>query len=197
MRPAIGAALIRCGECGGYEYGGAPGCRRCAALVDDLVEEKWRRWRADRAGEPEHELARRVADEPDRHDWRVVDAALDRLGCTECDDRLGRGPATCAACTLAHGYRYAAVETDRPGVPPGNEHAVRVNISVVRRPAATSPQELLIRRLLLPALLIGLLPTTAQAQRLSAAAKADPSPERVTALVDAWLTAAGVPLPAP
>ncbi|SLI28307.1 Uncharacterised protein [Mycobacteroides abscessus subsp. abscessus] len=82
-------------------------------------------------------------------------------------------------------------------MPPGNEHAVRVNVSVVRRPAATSPQELLIRRLLLPALLIGLLPTTAQAQRLSAAAKADPSPERVTALVDAWLTAAGVPLPAP
>ncbi|PFG94890.1 hypothetical protein A8924_2193 [Saccharopolyspora erythraea NRRL 2338] len=47
MRPAVGAALVRCDECGGHEYGGAPGCAHCAALVDGIVEEEWRWFRAD------------------------------------------------------------------------------------------------------------------------------------------------------
>ncbi|MEV4129849.1 hypothetical protein AB0J29_33605, partial [Nocardia sp. NPDC049707] len=70
---------------------------------------------------------------------------------------------------------------------PGNEHAVRVNVSVVRRPQMTSAQELLARRLLLPALLVGFLPTTAQAQRFSSMIKADPAPDRVTGMISAWL----------
>jgi hypothetical protein len=81
----------------------------------------------------------------------------------------------CSECNLAHGFRYAAIETDRPGVPPGNEHAIRVNISVIRRPQMTSTQELLARRLLLPALLVGFLPITEQAQRISAVIKSDPT----------------------
>ncbi|MEV0697601.1 hypothetical protein AB0I53_06740 [Saccharopolyspora sp. NPDC050389] len=187
MRPAIGAALVRCGECGGYEYSGAPDCGRCRALVDDVVEEEWRRFRTEWAEEPESEIAGLVAAEPDRHDWRVVDAALDRITCDECGDRLSRGPADCAACNLAHGFRYAAVETDRPGVPPLNEHAVRVNVSVVRRPQVTSAKELLARRLLLPALLVGFLPTTAEAQRMSALIKGGAAPDRVVELIDDWL----------
>ncbi len=120
-----------------------------------------------------------VADEPDRHDWRVVDAAMDRLLCPDCGDRLSRGPADCGACNLAHGFRYAAIETDRPGVPAGNEHAIRVNVSVVRRPQITSEDELLARRLVLPALLVGFLPTTEEAQRVSALMKTSPSAQKV------------------
>ncbi|WP_107657173.1 hypothetical protein [Nocardia suismassiliense] len=187
MRPAVGAALLRCDECGGYEYGGAPDCRRCRLLVDAIIEDEWHHFFEQWQGENEHDVARLIAAEPDRHDWRIVDAALDRIVCDECGSRLSRGPMNCSTCNLAHGFRYAAIESDRPGVPPGNEHAIRVNISVVRRPQMTSAQELLARRLFLPALLVGFLPTTAQAQRISAMIKSDPSPKRACALADEWL----------
>lgn len=182
MRPEVGAALVRCDECGGYEYGGAPDCRRCRQLVDDIVEEQWQRFLDQWQGENELDVARLVVAEPDRHDWRIVDGALDRIVCDECGTHLSRGPMNCSACNLAHGFRYAAIETDRPGVPWGNEHAIRVNVSVVRRPQMTSAQELLARRLFLPVLLVGFLPTTAQAQRISAMIKSDPTPEQFSTL---------------
>lgn len=180
-RPEVGASPRPCAECGGSEYGGAPACTACRALVDGIVEDEWagflRRW--DVGDDQETALAEMVAAEPDRHDWRVVDAALDRLVCADCGDRLGRGPVGCPACDRAHGFRYAAIETDRPGVPRGNEHAVRVNVSVVRRPHVTSAGELLLRRLLLPVLLVGFLPTTEEAQRMSALIKRSPPAQRI------------------
>lgn len=191
-RPAVGATLRRCAECGGYEYSGAPTCETCRTLVDGIVEDEWslflRRWNVD--ADQETALAEMVVAEPDQHDWRVVDAAYDRLTCHECGERLSRGPVGCSACDLAHGFRYAAVETDRPGAQPGNEHGVRVNVSVVRRPGVTSQGELLARRLVLPLLLIGLLPTTEEAQRASTLIKRAPAEERdrVTAqAVEAWI----------
>ncbi|MEV6424679.1 hypothetical protein [Streptomyces sp. NPDC051662] len=181
VRPAVGVGLRRCAECTGFEYSGAPACASCRELVDSIVEEEWsaflRHW--DVSGDQEVTLAEMVAAEPDRHDWRVVDAALDRLVCSECGDRLSRGPVGCSACDLAHGFRYAAIETDRPSVPQGNEHAIRVNVSVVRRPQVTSESEMLARRLLLPALLVGLLPTTEEAQRMSALIKRSPRTEKI------------------
>lgn len=185
VRPEVGAAPRRCAECSGYEYGGAPACAACRALVDGIVEDAWaafrRRW--DVAHDQEAALAEMVSAEPDRHDWRVVDAALDRLHCARCGDRLGHGPVGCFACDQAHGFRYAAIETDRPGVPRGNEHAVRVNVSVLRRPHVTSANELLARRLLLPLLLAGFLPTVQEAQRMSALIKSG-TPARATRLVE-------------
>ncbi|HZG06739.1 MAG TPA: hypothetical protein VE546_24765 [Streptomyces sp.] len=187
MRPAVGEVPRRCGECGGYAYGGAPACAACRDRVDGIVEEEWRRFLHDWdvGADQEAAVAEMVADEPDRHDWRVVDAALDRLACPGCGGGLGRGPVGCGPCDLAHGFRYAAVETDRPGVPPGNEHAIRVNVSVVRRPHAVSGNELLVRRLLLPFLLVGFLPTTEEAQRMSALARRSPPHRRARVLGEA------------
>ncbi|MEV4993515.1 hypothetical protein [Streptomyces niveus] len=185
VRPEVGTAPRRCAECSGYEYGGALACTACRALVDGIVEDAWaafvHRW--DVAHDQEAALAEMVAAEPDRHDWRVVDAALDRLHCARCGDRLGRGPVGCIDCDQAHGFRYAAIETDRPGVPRGNEHAVRVNVSVLRRPHVTSANELLARRLLLPLLLAGFLPTVQEAQRMSALIKSG-TPAQATRLVE-------------
>ncbi|MFE6521922.1 hypothetical protein [Streptomyces sp. NPDC057794] len=181
VRPEVGAVPRRCARCGGHEYGGAPACAHCRDLVDGIVEAEWgaflRRWDAA-PGDEERALAEMVVAEPDRYDWRVVDAALDRLVCPDCGGRLARGPVGCPACDRAHGFRYAAVETDRPGVPRGNEPAVRVNVSVVRRPQITSEGELLVRRLLLPLLLAGFLPGTEEAQRLSAQLKKSPPGRR-------------------
>ncbi|MEU6724181.1 hypothetical protein ABZ917_10765 [Nonomuraea wenchangensis] len=179
--------MRRCEECGHWEPAGAPACARCAALVDEIVEEGWRAFverefgTADPPGE--RLIAEMVVDEPDRHPWRVVDAAYDRLTCPECGGRLSRGPAGCAPCDLANGFRYAAVEIDRPGVPPGNEHALRVNVAVTRRPYGVSAAEVLLRRLSLPILLDGLLPTTAQAQATKAAANAGATEAELAALV--------------
>ncbi|MEU7937059.1 hypothetical protein [Microbispora bryophytorum] len=195
MRPAVGEPLRRCSSCGGWECGGAPDCPRCAELVDAIVEEGWRDFLLCEFGDrvtPDSErmLAEMVADEPDRHDWRVVDAALDRLACDQCGGPLGRR-AGCPRCDVAHGMRYAARETDRPRVPPGNEHAIRVNVSVVRRPEGISTPEVLARRLLLPALLTGFLPTREQAQRLGALAKRGARAEDLAVAIDALASATG------
>ncbi|MEO3790109.1 hypothetical protein ABGB14_07840 [Nonomuraea sp. B10E15] len=164
--------MRRCGECAQWEPAGAHGCSRCARLVDEIVEEGWRAFLEREFGTPEPPgerlIAEMVVDEPDRHAWRVVDAAYDRLTCPECGGRLSRGPAGCAPCDLANGFRYAAVEIDRPDVPPGNEHALRVNVAVTRRPYGISASEVLLRRLSLPVLLDGRLPTVEQAQATKA-----------------------------
>ena len=91
-RPAIGAALRRCAECGGYEYSSAPACASCLELVDSIVDEEWSAFLShwDVSDDQEVALAEMVVAEPDRHDWRVVDAAFDRLVCSECADRLSR-----------------------------------------------------------------------------------------------------------
>ncbi|NUT35123.1 MAG: hypothetical protein HOV79_18875 [Hamadaea sp.] len=175
MRPAVGDPLRLCPACGCWEYGGPPDCARCRALVDAVVEEGWHTFVVREFGglpsDQERAVVELIAEDPQAVDWRVYDAALDRITCPECGAPLGAGPVGCAACDRAHGYRYAAIETDRPGVPPGNEHGVRVNVSVVRRPHVTSAPELLARRAILPALLVGALPTTAQAQRFGALVK--------------------------
>ncbi|HEX4813498.1 MAG TPA: hypothetical protein VFV66_12180 [Nonomuraea sp.] len=207
--------MRRCGTCGHWEPAGAPGCASCAALLDEIVEEGWRTFLArefstpspgepatplpgapgtpphgepgTRAQQDERLIAEMVVDEPDKHPWRVVDAAYDRLACPDCGGKLSRGPATCAACNLANGFRYVAVEIDRPGVPPGNEHALRVNVSVVRRPYGISGAELLLRRLSLPVLLDGLLPTRAQAQAIKALANRGATEGELAELVyGAW-----------
>ncbi|RJQ72741.1 hypothetical protein D5S17_25840 [Pseudonocardiaceae bacterium YIM PH 21723] len=173
-----------CAGCGGYAYSGAPDCAECRDLVDGLLIEPWQEFLAFMgagAGE-ERDIAEMVSQEPNRHDWRVLDAAMDRLSCVECAGVYSRGPKDCSTCNLAHGFRYAAMETDRPGVPPGNEHAIRVNVSVVRRPHITSAQELLVRRLALPGLLAGLLPSIAEAQRISALIKRTPADQQAAVL---------------
>lgn len=183
--------MRRCDDCSHWEPAGAPDCVRCAGLVDGIVERGWRAFLEREFGavgpDEERAVAEMVVQEPDRHEWRVVDAAYDRLRCGECGDRLSRGPAGCGPCDLANGFRFVAIEIDRPGVPPGNEHALRVNVSVVRRPHWVSAAELLGRRLSLPVLLEGRLPTTAQAQAARALLNKGATAEELQTMIhDEW-----------
>ncbi|WP_228011284.1 hypothetical protein [Nonomuraea phyllanthi] len=177
----------RCPECDHWEPAGAPGCPRCARTVDAIVEEGWRAFLEREFGtsDPPDErlIAEMVVDEPDKHPWRVVDAAYDRLTCPECGGRLSRGPAGCGPCDLANGFRYTAIEIDRPDVPPGNEHALRVNVAVTRRPSGVSASEVLLRRLSLPVLIEGGLPTRAQAQATKALANGGATEAELAALI--------------
>jgi hypothetical protein len=120
---------------------------------------------AVQAGSPEEtDLAWLVADRPAEGDWRLVDAALDRLSCPDCECELTTGPVSCRTCTYYHGLRFAARELDRPHVQAGNEHAVRVASAVARARTRYSPHARAGYELLLPLLLAGAFPPSAQAQ---------------------------------
>ncbi|TDB76139.1 hypothetical protein [Micromonospora sp. KC723] len=109
-----------------------------------------------------------VVDNPAEHDWRIVDAALDRLTCAQCRSTLTRGPATCQRCTYHHEVRFVAREVDRPNVPAGNEHAIRVSFAVARNRIRYSPRARVGYELILPVLVAGALPTTKEAQAAKA-----------------------------
>lgn len=115
--------------------------------------------------EEERELAEVVLQDTSEFDWRVVDGALKQLTCPDCGAQLGAGAKGCPSCDRANGFRFAARETDRPGVPPGNEHAIRVSSAVARTRHRYTPRARAGYELLLPDLLDGMLPTTPQAQR--------------------------------
>ena len=121
--------------------------------------------RAVQPGSPEEtDLAWVVADRPAERDWRVVDAALDRLSCPDCECQLTTGPVRCRTCTYYHGLRFTARELDRPHVQVGNEHALRVACAVARARTRYSAHARVGYELLLPLLLAGTVPTSAQAQ---------------------------------
>jgi hypothetical protein len=100
--------------------------------VNASIEAAWADHARAAAETDERAIARAVFAEPNRFDWRLLDAALDHLRCDECGARLGSGPRGCPECDFADGYRFSGRETNRPGVPQGNEHAIRVSFAVLR-----------------------------------------------------------------
>ncbi|MFD1937667.1 MULTISPECIES: hypothetical protein [Nonomuraea] len=160
--------MERCAECGRWPYGGAPECRRCLALADSVVENGYQAFLAEHGLDDDPALAEMIVDEIKGYDWRVVDAAYERLTCTECGNSRGRGPSGCGPCDLDEGFRYAAREVDRPGVMSRNEHAIRVGIAVLRNGHRHSPMALLSWQIGLPLVLGGQMPTTPQAQAVRA-----------------------------
>ena len=162
-----------CPACGGFLGGGYPGCTTCYEAVE-------RYWHADWAAllaaegiaagsDDERLLAEVIVAELDRHPWTLVDFAMTLVRCPECGAELGGGPTACATCALAFGNLWA------PGLEAGatrNEHALRVGRWVARHPHRYSANTVAGWRLSLPLLLTGALPTTGEAQGISAWLKA-------------------------
>lgn len=141
-------------------------------VIEAELDLAWARLLGESAVSPgspdETALSWLVVDCPADHDWRVVDAALDHLSCTGCGAVLTRGPVECQQCAYYHGVRFAARESDRPNVPAGNEHALRVSFAVARGRSRYSPRARVGYELVLPALVAGDLPSTTQAQAAKA-----------------------------
>jgi hypothetical protein len=141
---------------------------RVIAEIEAEIRQAWERFAVDLDVAPDSpaavELAWLVVSEPAAYDWRTVDGALDRLICPACGSRLTQGPVACETCEFHHGMRFGAREVDRRHVPPGNEHALRVASAVARTRHRYSARARLGYELVLPELVAGALPTTAQAQ---------------------------------
>jgi hypothetical protein len=142
-----------------------------ARAVEDIeagMDQAWATLLEQRAVQPgsreETDLAWLVAERPADHDWRVVDAALDRLACPDCERPLTTGPVRCRTCTHYHGLRFTARELDRPHVQVGNEHTLRVACVVARVRTRYSAHARVGYELHLPLLLAGTVPTSTQAQ---------------------------------
>ncbi|GAA1514625.1 hypothetical protein [Kribbella lupini] len=145
-----------------------PRFRAAVREVEESIDAAWRAFCAEVGTTDEQDLAEVVLQDPAEFDWRVVDGALKQLRCPDCGEQRGAGPVDCHTCELANGYRFAARETDRPNVAPGNEHALRVSSAVARTRHRYTPRARCGYELLLPDVLAGALPTTPQAQRFKA-----------------------------
>jgi hypothetical protein len=67
------------------------------------------------------------------------------------------------------GARFLGQEPDRPGVPAGNEHAIRVALTVVRHPHRWPAEAVTGNRLYLPLFHAGYMPTKTERYALLAA----------------------------
>jgi hypothetical protein len=152
----------------------APPARTRDAL-ETLHEERDEAWRLHIRDIPDphgEAIARAILDDPSRHLWRLVDAAMERLRCPDCGQEFGAGRRGCDACDRADGYRFAALEPDRPGVPPGNEHAIRVSSVVLRMPHRYPAEAVRGNELMLPLFMDGQMPRREQKPRLVLVLKA-------------------------
>jgi hypothetical protein len=91
---------------------------------------------------------------------------MERLRCPDCGEDLGAGSRGCASCDSADGYRFAAQEPDRAGVPPGNEHAIRVSSTILRLPHRYPAWVVRGNELMLPLFMDGQMPRREQKQQL-------------------------------
>ena len=163
---------------GGVNGNPATGPRRTAEVLETLRRERAEAWRRHASSTPtadEETVAEAILGDPGSHEWRLVDAALERLRCADCGRELGAGPRGCARCDMADGFRFAAREPDRPSVPPGNEHAIRVSSAVLRMPHRYRGYVVRGNELFLPLFMAGQLPRREQKARLNQLLKRAPA----------------------
>lgn len=127
--------MPHCPSCGWRTPGGAAGCATCLEWVRRDLSKAFCEWVGahDLRG-PSCDVAELVLDGAPTVPWRVYDHAMSVSRCHDCGQPPSAGPDDCLRCTLLHGNRFAARESDRPDVPAGNEHAIRVATAVVTSP---------------------------------------------------------------
>jgi hypothetical protein len=84
----------------------------------------------------------------------------------EACSEAGRGAAD--PCHIANGFRFAAQEPDLDGLPPGNEHAIRVSSALLRSPLRY-PDWVVRSNEVLPLFLAGDVPSRGEQETMLAA----------------------------
>lgn len=137
-RPRTVQTCSACGAPLAFNYISCPACREA---VERYWEADWRalleRERIPLGTPDEALLAAVIALELEmqapEYAWTIVDAALKRLFCPECEREPGTGLASCTQCTFTFGNLWGYDVTAGPqGAMTGNEHALRVGRWVVR-----------------------------------------------------------------
>ncbi len=145
-------------------------CSSCHHAIEDIWQADWNAVLAQEqilaGSEDEVLLAQIVIAELDAHPWTIVDMAMCRLRCEECQHELGGGPATCAACQFAFGNLWwHDIDAGRQGTMTMNEHALRVGRYVIRHPHRYAWAIASAWRMNMPRILTGWLPAGADARR--------------------------------
>ena len=163
------AAVAPCPACGDLLGRGYPRCPACHEAVEGLWLADWAALLAEEGvapgGDDEAILARVIVAEGAQHPWTIADLALTRARCQTCGRELGGGPTSCAECALAFGNLWAPEHEAGATM---NEHALRVGRLVARHAHRYSAGLAAGWRLSLPLLLVGMLPSTVEAQALKA-----------------------------
>ncbi len=166
-RPTRVALCPRCNSVLGLNY---LDCASCHQAIEGIWQADWSDFLAREqipAGSDDEALfAQLVIAELDEHPWTIVDMALCRLRCEECQHELGGGPVACAACQFAFGNLWwYDIDAGRQGAMTMNEHALRVGRYVIRHPHRYSRAIARAWRMNMPRILTGWLPSGEDARR--------------------------------
>ncbi len=166
-RPTRVAPCPHCAAVLGLNY---RDCARCHQAIEGIWETDWHAFLAQeqivRGTDDEALLAQVVITELDDHAWTIVDMAMCRTRCQECDHELGGGPLTCTTCQFAVGTLWwHDIDAGRQGVMTMNEHALRVGRYVIRHPHRYSTPIATGWRMNMPRMLTGWLPPGEDARR--------------------------------
>jgi hypothetical protein len=166
-RPQRVERCPRCADALGFNY---HDCPTCYQAVEGIWEADWNDLLVQEqilAGSDDEDLlAQLVIAEFDDHPWTIVDMAMCRVRCEECQQELGGGPPACAACQFAFGNLWwHDIDAGRQGAMTMDEHALRVGRYVIRHPHRYSPAIACGWRVNMPRILTGWLPDGAEARR--------------------------------
>ncbi|NJO81503.1 MAG: hypothetical protein HC828_01230 [Blastochloris sp.] len=166
-RPSRVEHCTRCQAVLGLHY---RECPPCYDAIEGLWEADWsallEREQIVAGSEDEALLAQVVLAEFDDHPWTIVDMAMGRVRCEECNEELGGGPVECESCKFAFGNLWWH-DTDamQQGAMTANEHALRVGRYVMRHPHRYSRAVATGWRMNMPRLMAGWLPKGSDMRR--------------------------------
>jgi uncharacterized protein (UPF0212 family) len=160
-RPEIVRTCLSCRQPLGAGYAECPNCH---AAIESIWLADWYALLQQEQVVPgsadERLLAQVVLLEFGCHPWTVLDIAMSKLRCSQCNAELGEAYSDCPECGMAFGSSILAEFNAT-----GNEHALHIGRWVLRYPHRHSQNAVTAWRMSIPRLLTGWLPSIKAAQQ--------------------------------